>query len=530
MKFFISIIILVVLHTVLVDAKQGFYKPTDKLTLSYDEFRSLSPGHQEEWLQELRNFDRNINLIESGQRLTAKRPAYWSVFPWLQGRPLQLASWVSTPAHAQSPPSRNCTVARRIQGASVHMICMACPPQPQVCTNANDESTPNKRERAISDISRSLLEQYQAPDYDQWRPTIELNELMRQVDRARLIATDERRNVIRFNSPGSSGSTGAAAAPNAGAAPPAAARPASPAVAAPAPLTPRPPVPAAVPASPSPAAQPASPATPPRRRLSLAQGGVETARRNVEENIAREEEARARGGAAPQAPAALSPAAPPAPPTPPPTPVVTALDDAGTELNTSIDADEAATKGQLACIFSGWAVKNQERCQGVREAEMNDAAGARVLYSCLRESPRRSTPAASAPARPPVVRAENPVPYAVLCNPILFGLKDDKPICVPPRSNATELCKEAAGEVSRESTLMATKNRDEFRRLSRRIEILCTADQAALEQHFSSRNRTAAQTRFAVRDLQSTCTHVRERMEQLRRANGEAASSAPTAQ
>lgn len=186
--------------------------------------------------------------------------------------------------------------------------------------------------------------------------------------------------------------------------------------------------------------------------------------------------------------------------------------------NESVDADELFKTDRVACIYAGWAVEDVSKCSPVTEKEILDASGKKVKYSCRTGEQNSDS----------TIYGENPDGKSlVLCNPVIFGLMEGKPLCIKKAKNATEQCAGLASK-SDQALEIAKQNPKEYRALTRRVELLCQADEEKLRAHFVKRGKPEAQINNSIKDLSTTCQHIRTRMAQLMEENNNASPDAGT--
>lgn len=429
-------------------AQNALYKSTDKITLSYDEFRALTPEKQELWIKELRAFNHNIELIESGQRISEKRSKLFSIFPWLEEvtfSPKVCATWELLKPVTSYAADERCQVEKRVQGG-LQYLCMKCPGDAHsgvnVCTSPWGSS---------EEVSRNLLKEFEKKDYTGARVNIDAATLARHVEIAQdegsaaFAAPVERKNTVvkTVVTPASSEPVVIDLGPNAKVEKPSLAGPTT---------------------------------TVERRDETGAVLDRVTNDRKVKEFHLRE------------------------------------LSDVGSlKGNDNLDVDEVTSKGRLACVYAGWALQGSGkdgggRCQPVSEREVIDASGKRVTYSC------KNPPSEGA------ISGNDGGDAVVLCNPVIFGVKDNKPLCIKRSKTATEDCTKLAGP-AKDTLDFARNNPQEYRALVRRVDTLCQQDETALREHFKKRGYGTKQVNNAVKDLGSTCSHLRGRMAELVDAN-----------
>ncbi|WII71358.1 hypothetical protein QJS83_12885 [Bdellovibrio sp. 22V] len=429
-------------------AQNAFYKATDKITLSYDEFRALTPEKQELWIKELRAFNHNIELIESGQRISEKRSKLFSIFPWLEEMtfsPKVCATWELLKPAASYAADERCQVEKRVQGGSQY-LCVKCPGDAHsgvnVCTSPWGSS---------DEVSRNLLKEFEKKDYSGARVNIDAATLARHVE----IAQDE--GSAAFSAPVERKNTVVKTV-----------------------VTPASSQPVVIELGPDAKVERPSTADPITTVESRDASGAVLERVS---NDRRVEDFRLRN-----------------------------LSDVGNlKGNDNLDVDEVTSKGRLACIYAGWALQGsgrdgKGRCLPVSEREVMDASGKRVTYSCKH------------PPSDGSISGNDGGDAVVLCNPVIFGIKNNKPLCIKRSKTATEDCTKLAGS-AKDTLDFARNNPQEYRALVRRVDTLCQQDETALREHFNKRGYGQRQISNAVKDLGSTCSHLRERMAELVDAN-----------
>ncbi|KYG66762.1 hypothetical protein AZI86_06885 [Bdellovibrio bacteriovorus] len=186
--------------------------------------------------------------------------------------------------------------------------------------------------------------------------------------------------------------------------------------------------------------------------------------------------------------------------------------------NESIDTDELTRTDRLACIYAGWAVENVSKCSPISERSINDPSGKKITYSCKRDGQTSEST---------IYGSNEDGSTSVLCNPVIFGLLEGKPICIKTAKNATEICASLAPKAD-QALDFAKQNPKEYRSLTRRVELLCQSDVDKLREHFVKRGKPASQINNSIKDLSTTCQHLRTRMAQLMEANNNASPDAGT--
>ncbi|KHD88580.1 MAG: hypothetical protein OM95_08755 [Bdellovibrio sp. ArHS] len=442
MKFLVMLLSFLVLSSG-VFAQNKFYKSTDKMTLSYEEFRGLSEANQKAWLNEIRAFYAKIDAVEAGERINLKRK--YSLLPdflfkavatsrvlcaatsFFQGLPTQAAD-------------ERCQVHRSVKMA-VSLVCLRCPGDRlsgvNVCTSANDDA---------ATISKNLLGELEKKSYEGAKVQISADQLAKHVE----VTLDEgsspfaapvlRKETVvkRIVTPASSEEVVIDLGPQA-------------------------------------QIQKASktePLTVVERRDS---SGAVLDRVGNNPHVSDFH--------------------------------LRSLEDVGSlKGNDNLDVEEVVKTEHLACVYAGWAVEGPQ-CSPISEKEIRDASGKLVTYSCKNQKSETT------------IYGDNEEGKAiVLCNPVLFGLKEDKPICIRRSKNATEECVKASNKAS-ETLAFAKSNPQEYRALVRRVDVLCQQDESVLRKHFEKRGRSKSQVDYAIKDLSATCIHLRGRMAELVDAN-----------
>lgn len=449
-------------------ASDRFYKPTDKITFTYDEFRQLSAQHQAEWIKELRNFNRNVDLVVEGQRLTTKKPKFWSFLEQIQIRPAHSGLCVMTrtlmgslEAHAENA---NCTMKKQMYRGQEE-ICLSCPGD--LVSGKVDECVPN--DGNPDNISFNLLAKVFQKGNKNAKLMIDPKKL------TELAKVTIEKDTVNFQANKENLETSAAKK---------SVRP--------------------VDVTPLPAAT--------AERLvrlndnSTPEGVLKTERviRKVEKTT--KEELKPISGssdALKEKMAKLKQGG-------------KSLQDLGDKgSNDDLDSDEITKSDRLACIYAGWAVQTDGGCKPITEKTLYDANGKKVTYSCKPGGVTSDT----------VIYGNNEDGNAiVLCNPVIFGLLEGKPICIKRSKNATEECAGLAGPAE-EALAIARQNPEEYRALNRRTSSLCQTSEEKLRAHFEKRGKSPSQIDYAIKDLSTTCTHLRGRMAQIEEANKNSGSA-----
>lgn len=431
-------------------AENGFYKSTEKLTLSYEEFRALSPKNQEAWIKELRVFNHNIEMIESGQRPSEKLPKYFSVFPWMMEhlKGSQTAGVIKLFQGEAAQADESCDVVK----ATGTTICLRCPrgTQEGSLTGARACAPMYDDPKAIAD---SMLRQLGSSENRGAKVNINADTLRGYVEEAQengaaiFSAPVIRRDMVVEKVVTPSGTHEVE-------------RPLGTALTKPSNAEP----------------------TKTVQRIDASGTVVEqvTNKKGVEDYKLKE------------------------------------LGDRGFRGNENLDVDEWKDKNRLACIYAGWAVQDSGKglCPPVSEKTMKDAAGNKVTYSCKNPPPEGAIAGDNADGK-----------SVVLCSPVVFGLKDGKPICIARSKNATEQCSKIAPSAS-EALSFAKNNPEEYRSLMNRVSTLCQGQketpeqyEASLRKHFEARGYAQKRIDFSIKDVSATCVHLRSRMASLVDAN-----------
>ncbi|WP_295902133.1 hypothetical protein [uncultured Bdellovibrio sp.] len=445
--------VLITLGTFHVHAQGALYKSTDKITLSYEEFRALTPENQEAWIKELRAFNHNIELIESGQRISAKPPKYSSIFPWmmerLQANQKFCAAFQfltqSTPAYAAD---EKCQVRNF---SSPSRICIYCPGDEvsgvNVCSASGAYSDSSK-------ITQELMRAFENKDYRGARVGIDVKKLEEHVKHVQ-----EEGGAFEFQTPVIRRDTVVKKV-----------------------VTPSSSQPVVIDMGPDAKVEKptgAGPITTFEKRDST--GAVlerKSNDRRVEDYKLKE-----------------------------------LGDIGGIKSNDNLDVDEVTSKDRLACIYAGWALQGKN-CSPVFEKEVFDASGKKVTYSC------------KTPPKEGAIQGDTEDGKAtVLCNPVVFGVKEGKPICTVRAKNATEECAKKSPP-AKEALDFARNNPQSYRALVRRVDTLCQQDEGALRSHFAKRGYNEKRIEHSVKDLGATCSHLRGRMAELVQANKDTAPRA----
>lgn len=424
-------------------AQGKFYKATDKITLSYEEFRALSDENQKAWLKEIQAFYAKVDAVDAGERINPKRK--YSFLPEFLFQALSNSTsfcatssiLIGNPAEATD---ERCQVQRSVKAAA-SLVCMRCPGDRlsgvYVCTSANDDA---------STISRNLLKELDKKDYEGSKVQISADQLAKHVE----VTLDEgsspfeapilRKNTVvkRIVTPSSSEEVVIDLGPDA------------------------------------------------QIKKASKAGPMTVTERRDESGAVLD-----RVGNNPHVKDYH----------------LRALEDVGNSKgNDNLDVEEVSKTERLACVYAGWAVEGPQ-CSPISEKEIRDASGKSVTYSC------KANQEGSA-----IYGDNEDGKSIVLCNPVLFGLKDEKPICIRRSKNATEECVKASNKAS-ETLAFAKANPSEYRALVRRVDILCQQDETVLRKHFEKRGRSKSQVDYAIKDLSATCVHLRGRMAELVDAN-----------
>lgn len=467
-----------------------FYKQSDKLILTYEEFRGLSAEHQREWLEDLRDFYSDVDRLG----LNANLPVEMDVaevspveaFPWLK-----VAAWLpkwcavswtamTAPTPAQAASGNSCQVLNYSSSAShAGGVCLVC----YYTMGAGNVQTTQK------------VEQCSKADPYSMDPGAVANELVGNIKKANpqlginlsnddikpglqgIVSGDSNSYQVTKANPVNPTGTFKVQADPSGV--------------------------KVLQVAPQEADKKISPADPMAVVQTQQDGTILKQQSNTPG--AKVVETRALG------------------------------DTGSLKSNDNQDVDEYMARGKLACIYAGWALqgsgKDQKgRCQAVSEKEIFNEKGDRTTYSCKK-------PNAKAKASSPVVYGDNNNgKNPILCNPVVFGLRDGKPICVARASakdkGVTKKCNEASHQIDpdgKSALALATKNPSQYRELTRRVETLCVngeKDVAGLKKIFAAKGRSPASIQASLQDLSDTCTVLQERMAVLKNANSAASRAA----
>ncbi|WP_374076624.1 hypothetical protein [Bdellovibrio bacteriovorus] len=452
MKALVLLFVLLNICAFQANADGALYKLTDKITLSYEEFRALTPENQEAWIRELRAFNHNIEMIESGERISAKPPKFVSIFPWMMER-LQNSTGICTTIQflTQSTPAQAADEKCQVRNyANPSRICIYCPGDAVSGVNVCS-SNPYK---SSSEVTQDLMKAFENKDYRGARVGIDpkkLEEHVKQVQDeggALEFATPViRRDTVvkKIVTPSSSQPVVVELGPDARVEKP----------------------------------SKAGPLTTVERRDST--GAVlERASndRRIEDYKLKE-----------------------------------LGDTGGIKSNDNLDVDEVTSSGRLACIYAGWALQGQN-CSPVSEKEIFDASGKKVVYSCKENSKEGAVKGDTQDGK-----------ATVLCNPVIFGLLNGKPVCTVRAKNATEECAKKAPP-AKDALEFARNNPHSYRALVRRVDTLCQQDESSLRKHFEKRGYASKRVDHSIKDLGTTCSHLRGRMAELVQANKDTAPRA----
>lgn len=380
-------------------AQSLMYKSHEKITFSYEEFRSLSKVKQRAWLSALRDFNRKMDLINAGQRLDTRKPKFWSFLDSMQlktSSPLcAFAEVALSPSFAAAAQITQvtCTVAKKTTEGREE-ICLSCPGSQQVATNicAEDSGNATKTGQNIFDIVR-------------------LSEMSSLGQRTYGFSEEDVKKYVEE-----------------------------------------------------------------AMKNGSADFKVSVVQKKGPEELK-----------------------------------IKSLGDTGVlKRNDNLDVEEITAVKDNACIYAGWAIQTKGPCKPISEKELIDTEGNRTLFSCKKPTSVNEIK----------VLSGNEEDAIVLCNPILFGLENDRPICIRPAKNATEECKRRSNEIAETHALtLAMNNPAEYRSLNTRFTQLCQSSEEALDAHFRSRGKNKTQARNAVKDVSQTCVHLREKMAELTSAN-----------
>lgn len=145
-------------------------------------------------------------------------------------------------------------------------------------------------------------------------------------------------------------------------------------------------------------------------------------------------------------------------------------------------------------------------------------------------SPATPPPSVAPPSQAGGVVGQEPFDSnkTVLCNPILFGTNNGRPICVSRRSDATRQCRidaQALGDASIDAAIAAINaNADRFNELRTMYERLCQgADASTIEGYLTQNQSTLLADRTPparITDIASTCITFRERYTEVMSRRG----------
>lgn len=176
---------------------------------------------------------------------------------------------------------------------------------------------------------------------------------------------------------------------------------------------------------------------------------------------------------------------------------------------------EEAGKARNTCIYAGWIqqvpkdidTKNRaSRCPRVTKMTLG-----KVNYSCESTSDSESST-----LRMP---ATNDPEATILCNPVVFGLvnvQTKEPLCVKPSSSVTAECAKQSGSRGLDPLEALKLHPNEYRVLTTRITSLCTGDREALTSHFQSLGVTdKRQIENSINDLGQTCDVLKTQLSEV---------------
>lgn len=171
-----------------------------------------------------------------------------------------------------------------------------------------------------------------------------------------------------------------------------------------------------------------------------------------------------------------------------------------TQAKSSGDAKDPNKK--FRCIYAGFTIYGQS-CSPVSEffyEITRPVSGNWVNFSCTGNTLAQNKGRTSSGHQGKIVTADPVDPKKkVLCNPILFGTIDDKPICVSGK-NATKECRAASQQdpkALKKAVFMAKQNPTYYEEFKRTIENLCDGNTAKTYQ--KSLNPKSS------KDLTATC-------------------------
>lgn len=182
------------------------------------------------------------------------------------------------------------------------------------------------------------------------------------------------------------------------------------------------------------------------------------------------------------------PAAPPpaAPQTPQP---------AVSPIPAPVPGPAPAARACARCIYGGFTVYSEDRCTAV--SSLADTTH-RIVELRLPEGITRDSLACAEAGKP------------VLCNPVLYGFKENGPVCVAKQSAATRACHAASNKTPEgyeQLRQFLITNRAAFIASIRDLETLCISS-SSCHRSLSAARRT---------DIRSTCTAIRNRLSHFRR-------------
>lgn len=165
----------------------------------------------------------------------------------------------------------------------------------------------------------------------------------------------------------------------------------------------------------------------------------------------------------------------------------------------------------LACIYGGFVVEGK-KCRHVDSFEDKKE---NKIYSCV----KKDAPAGKTVVTPEPFEEGKPV----LCNPLLFGLRAGKPMCVARSKRATRSCFEMVrgqdhAQELEEARKMMAANPEEYRKLRRAVENLCQGVNNNEIKKYIRENLGRSESSSA--DLADTCVTFAARFQSYREATG----------
>lgn len=167
--------------------------------------------------------------------------------------------------------------------------------------------------------------------------------------------------------------------------------------------------------------------------------------------------------------------------------------------------ESTATRSCAKCIYGGFAIVNQSRCESVNSlTDPKHNLSQLVLPSSITN---RSLTCENEDA-------------PVLCNPLVFGFKDNGPLCVRKSSSATRACASTSNKDSASITSirdLILDNRELFLSFNSELRSIC-------QQSSCSRNSSAARRT----DISNTCIALREQLISFRESMRSLPPRSPT--